>query len=237
MVSSFNNADISLILLYVSSEFTKLLPMFDPKQSSRAAVSVILITSLIACAGLDDFKTEVTDEATIDGTYLMNTPSSLNFGGQYGNLQLSATKDFQDQGIDPDDVDAIYITGIVIEAINPEGARLDPIIRSLDFSISAPGQAEKLIGRSIIPDGELRIIELGSPTASGCSNAQYSYEMSCAANGAQWLSSSFADMENIKDYATADSMSVTANVELKQKPLFTTTLRTTIKLLVDINLF
>ena len=198
---------------------------------------VILVTSISACAGLDDFATEVTDEATIDGTYLMNSPSSLNFGGQYSNLQLSATKEFQDQGIDPDDVDAIYITGITIEATTPEGARLDPIIRSLDFSISASGQPTKLIGRSIIPDGELRVIELGSPTASGCSDVQYTDETSCITNGAEWLSSSFSATENIKDYATAESVSVTANVELKQKPLFTTTLRTTIKLLVDINLF
>ena len=210
--------------------------MVAPKKILKAALYVILVTSTIACAGLDDFETEVTDEATIDGTYLMNSPNSLNFGGQYSNLQLSATKEFQDQGIDPDDVDAIYITGITIEATTPEGARLDPIIRSIDFSVSAPGQSTKLIGRSIVPDGELRVIELGSPNASGCSDVQYVDEMSCQSNGGEWLSSSFADMENIKDYATADSMSVTANVELKQKPLFTTTLRTTIKLLIDINL-
>ena len=201
--------------------------------------SVVLGLSLgqtIGCASLDDFKVEVTDEAVIDGTYMTNVAGALGFGGDYRSLNLSATKEFSDQGIDPDDVDAIYVESISVVATTPENARLDPIIKSLEFSVSADGQMTKLLGRSILPDGnEVREIIIGQPTAGLCSNDNFSDQTACETSGNNWRASSLKSF-NLKDFATSQKMSVTANVELKQQPLFTTTLRTTIKLTVDIDL-
>ena len=191
----------------------------------------------IGCASLDDFEVEVTDEAVIDGTYMTNVAGALGFGGDYRSLNLSATKEFSDQGIDPDDVDAIYVKSISIVATNPENARLDPIIKALEFSVSADGQMTELLGRSVLPDGnEVREIMIGQPSAGLCSDENFSDQTACETSGNNWRASSLTPELNLKDFATSQKMSVTANVELKQQPLFTTTLRTTIKLIVDIDL-
>lgn len=202
----------------------------------RLLVSIAFLGS--ACAGLDDFEVEITDEATIDGSYMTNIPGDLGFGGRYQGLDLSASKEFTDQDIDPDDVDAVYVQSISIVATNPENARLDPIIKLVEFNIEAPGQNTELLGRSILPDGtELREIIIGQPAGGTCSDNSLMDQTACENAGQEWSAPVLNSDLNLKNFATAEQMSLTAKVSLKQQPLFTTSLRTTIKLLIDINLF
>jgi hypothetical protein len=168
---------------------------------------ILFACGTCACASLDDFEIEIIDEAIIDGSYMTAAPNALGFGGDYQGLNISAVKEFADQGIDPDDVDAIFVQSITIVATTPKDARLDPIIESVEFSIHAPGQDTQVLGRAMLADGvEIRQINVVS-----------------------------ASDLNLKPFATSQNMSVTADVSLKQTPLFTTSLRTTIKLLIDID--
>ena len=161
--------------------------LFAPALVPGLLFSIACLSS--GCAGLDDFEVEITDEAVIDGSYMANVTGQLGFGGNYQGLKLSATKEFSDQGIDPDDVDAVYVQSISIVATNPENARLDSIIELVEFNIQAPGQQTELLGRSLLPDGtELREISIGQPSGGLCSDKTLTERATCESAGQEWTS-------------------------------------------------
>jgi len=162
---------------------------------------------LAGCGALDDFEVSVSDEATIEGKFL-NQPEGLSFGGSFGGLRLETTKQFTDQGADPSDVDAIFVKSITVEATNPAGINLAPILSSVSLFVAAPGQPKLAIG-----------------TATLDANAQL-----------KSLSLDAMTMTNLKPWAVAGPLTMSADIVLRQKPAFDTTLRTTVLLLVDINL-
>lgn len=160
------------------------------------------------CGILDDFSVDLEDEATIDGTYLAGTTSGLNFGGDFNSLNLSSEKTFADQGADPNDVDAIFIKSVETFATNPMDENLRPIIRSITLYVEAQGQAKTKFAEATLPDtGTVTKIE---------------YTV-------------VPDL-NLKPFATSTGMKMSADIALKQTPLFSTTLKTRVALLVDINL-
>jgi hypothetical protein len=162
-----------------------------------------------ACASLDDFEVTLSDEAIIDGSYMAQVTNPLGFSGNYQGLDLSTSKEFSAQGIDPDDVDAIFIQSIQIVATRPEMARLDSIIKSITFVVQAPNQDPQEIASAELADGvELRTIDC-----------------------------KVLSKLNLKPFATSEKMSISADISLKQTPLFTTTLKTSMTLLVDIDVF
>jgi len=173
------------------------------------SIAVPMVFSLIACADLDDFEVEISDEAVIDGQFMARISNPLGFMGNYQDLNLSTSKEFTDQGIDPNDVDAIFVKSVQIVATSPADIRLDSIIESVAYTIKAPGQQPQSVATAELPDGvELRVI-----------NCNVESDI------------------NLKPYATSDNMSISADLALKQTPGLTTTLKTTIKLLVDIDVF
>lgn len=168
-----------------------------------------LLTSLIGC-GLDDFEQTLTDEASIPARVAGGGKVDLRYGGRFGNLNLSKSESFSNKGVDPKDVDAIFVKSARIEGIKPPAPaqpRLDLLLESVELWVEAPDQTRKVVasGRQFPPNSYVVDLE---------------------------VSSDF----NLKDYATAPSMTIGTNVILKTQPALDTTLRTTVTLLIDVNL-
>lgn len=161
----------------------------------------------VGCAALDEFEHVMEDEATIPGTIMMAGPFSLGYNGGFNDVRLSQEQSFQNAGVTPDDVDAIFVQEVHIEAKNPQIDRLDVILDSIELYVAAEGEPTLTIAtaRDLAP-------------------------MTTA------LDLTVDRTVNLKPYAVKPSMRVGANLVLKQKPLFETTLETTIRLLIDINL-
>lgn len=168
--------------------------------------------ALAACGGLDEFEEVIVEEASIartDGNGITG-PFSPNYGGGFSNIDLSQSRTFENEGISPDDVDAIFVKSVQIEVdTGTDDDRLDQLhfyIEGMTMHVSAEGQSEAMIA-------ELPMVPM-SRTAS----------------------LEVADTLNLKPYATAPSMTVGANVRLKEERGLNIVLRTTITLLIDVNI-
>ncbi|MCK6552125.1 hypothetical protein L6R52_40215 [Myxococcota bacterium] len=180
--------------------------MARPLASLATLALVTCAVSLTRCAALDEFEHVMSDEATIPGTVGAGALFELGYGGDFDSVDLSSEQSFQNQGVSPSDVDAIFVKAIHIEGANPNIDRLDVIIESMEVYVEAPGLERKTIGTlTNIPMGAAADLVVDSTL-------------------------------NLKPYAVAPSMKVGAVVDIKQRPAFDTTIRTTVTLLVDINL-
>jgi hypothetical protein len=94
--------------------------------------------SFSAACGLNKFDDTLTDQATIPGKVTMGAPFSLMYGGAFSSgLDLSTEKSFQNNGVKPSQVDAIYVKAVHIEAM-PDVEHFDVILQSLTISVEAP---------------------------------------------------------------------------------------------------
>jgi hypothetical protein len=174
--------------------------------------AALLLISATACAGLDHFEHTLTDEATIPGMINMSAPFALNYsGGAFTGVDLSKSESFANAGVEADDVDAIYIKQIRVEGTHAQIDRLDVIFNSVVLWVEAPGVPKQVVGSKYVFER----------------SNQTSLEVIFTETG---------EAINLKPYATAESMTVGTDVNIKQPPQFETTIRTTITLLIDINL-
>ena len=128
-----------------------------------------------------------------------------NAGG-LNNLALSQDQSFQNQGVAPSDVDAIFTKSITLEDGEPRLKNFANVVESVILFVEAPGVEKKELARGQdFPDAATVSLAI-QPTL------------------------------NLKPYAVAPSMTISAEVKLKQPPLNRFELKTTITLLVDINL-
>ncbi|MBI2377465.1 MAG: hypothetical protein HYV07_25920 [Deltaproteobacteria bacterium] len=165
-----------------------------------------LVPLFAGCGALDDFETQIEDQATIPGTFGTGMPGTLDFGGSFDSLQLSSNREFDNRGVDPSDVDAIFVKSVRVESTEPMRDRLDVLIDEITLVIEAPGlDSRTLASKSELPMGPSVELDV-DPTF------------------------------NLKPYAVASSMSISATLTLKQQPTFTTTLRTIVTLAIDVNL-
>lgn len=166
----------------------------------------VLAVAVSGC-GLDDFEVVIEDDAVVQGTFGSGVPTGLMFGGDFNGLDLSTERTFNDQGVSPGDIDAIFVKSVQIVAISPADTRLDPFLSAVTLTVNADGQPPLQFGQATLQDGvEVRTLNLD-----------------------------VMSMENLKRYAVAGKMTLGANVSVKQAPLFSTTLRTTITLNVDVD--
>lgn len=159
------------------------------------------------CGALDDFEHVLQDEASIPGSFFQTSPFALGYSGGFNDIQLSSSKSFQNAGVTPGDVDAIFVVSARLEGTKPQIDRLDVLLGRVEIHVEAPGVEKRTIAT----------IEEIPPNASA-------------------VDLTVAPDFNLKPYAVAPSMQVGADVTLKQAPALETTLRTTIVLHVDINL-
>lgn len=165
-----------------------------------------------ACGALDEFEETIVDETTIPGsTMTINGPFSPSFTGRFNGVDLSSTQSFRDNDVSPGDVDGIFVKAIRVEittgAQNADLDRLDRFIERLELWVEAGGQ----------PRISLAV--------------QEPFPM------AQAIDLAVDPDLNLKPYATSTNMTIGANVRVAQdRPVVSATMRTTVTLLIDINL-
>lgn len=172
------------------------------------SLALAALGGLSACGALDEFEHVMEDEATIPGTYGMSGPFTLGYNGAFDGVRLDQAKSFQNAGVTPSDVDAIFVRSARVEGKNPAIDRLDVLINSIEIWVEADG----------VPRATIATITELPMNATGVDLAITDPTL------------------NLKPFAVAPAMKVGATVNLRQRPSFNTTLKTTIKLLVDINL-
>lgn len=179
----------------------------------RRQAAALLAVAMTACGGLDEFEEVIVEEASIPETAGngITGPYSPDFGAGFSDIDLSQSRTFQNEGISPDDVDAIYVKSVTLEVdTGTDDSRLDQLhfyIEGMTMHVNAAGQDEALIAELPMPIPMTRVATLDVPP-----------------------------MFNLKPYATADSMTVTADVDLKTPRGVNFVLRTTITLLIDVNI-
>lgn len=171
-----------------------------------AAVALAAVASA-GCGAFDDFEVTLSDAVTIPGSGLnVGVFSPLPYDGGLTDLSLSQDQSFQNQGVTPSDVDAIFTKSITLEDGEPRLKNFANVVDSVVLFVESPGVEKKELARgSDFPDAATVSLTV-QPTL------------------------------NLKPYAVAPSMTISAEVKLKQPPLNSFKLKTTITLLVDINL-
>lgn len=164
-----------------------------------------------AC-GLKKFETSLSDEATLPGTIgqplPITGPEALGYKGGFNGLNLAQERNFQNNGVKPGDVDSITVISARLQGTKSIDD-LGALLMSVELWVEGP-----------TPDLPRKTIATITEFGAGSNAADFT------------VMSGF----NLKPYAVAPSMKVGTNILLKQRPAFDTTLRTTIKLLVDIHL-
>jgi hypothetical protein len=167
----------------------------------------LAVFATTGCGAFDDFEVTLSDSVTIPGSGLnVGVFSPLPYDGGLTNLALSQDQSFQNQGVAPSDVDAIFTKSITLEDGEPRLKNFANVVESVVLFVEAPGVEKKELARGQdFPDAATVSLAI-QPTL------------------------------NLKPYAVAPSMTISAEVKLKQPPLNRFQLKTTITLLVDINL-
>jgi hypothetical protein len=178
--------------------------------------------SLAAC-GVDDFEEVITDEATLPRMQPAGTPLSAGYGGSFNSLELSKARNFDNMGVKPGDVDAIFVKSIQLEmdsgSNNPAVDRLSLYVQSMELWAEAPGEARKTIGRlDMAPDAK---------------SAELTIQPDFAPSAAEMKGT------GLKPYAVAESMQIGADVVLTENgsgTFLNIKIKTTVTLLIDINI-
>ncbi len=183
-----------------------------PEQRLRGIIiaAALGLTASTGC-GLDDFEEEIIEEITIPASPMIGNPFDAEGSAGLNNLQLSAAKNFQNQGVTPGDVDAIFVKSIRMEVVLPAGApdivgHMDNYLTQVEFFVESPGVPRESLGT--------------------LDNVPMELSADLAVNTAL----------NLKPYAVAESMKIGAEITLKQEPAINVTFRTILTLLIDINL-
>lgn len=186
-----------------------------PRRATWIATS-LLAPTILSCGALDEFEQTIVDETTIPFTQSAAAPwqPSFNAGG-FSNVNVSSLREFQNNGVEPGDVDAIYVKSATLDlatgANDPAFDQLDNFIVSVELFVESPGLPRQVVAKK----------DMMPETASTT------------------LDITPGDMlpgVNLKPYATAPSMSFGAELRLKEQRGVNATLTTTVVLLVDINL-
>lgn len=178
----------------------------DARSSRIAATALLLAAAGTGCGALDEFDVTIEDTATIPGTVGANQPFSPMYGGGFNGLDLSGDKTFQNNDVDPDDVDAIFVKSVRLEDSMPELKNLANVVEMVELFVEAEGLPKQRI-------------------AMGSNFADAAFAELTIDQGV-----------NLKPYAVKPQMTVSAQIRLKQRPAFTFNLRTVVTLLVDIDL-
>jgi hypothetical protein len=189
-------------------------PSLPRSLAAAASALPLLVLGSTGCGALDEFTKTIVDETVIpqSATGLFIPQFS---GGGFTGIELSSAQEFENAGVSPSDVDAIWIESIRLDlatgANNPAFDQLDNFIEQVEFFVEAPGQPRVVVAKK----------EMMPATAT------------------TQLDITPGDMlpgVNLKPYAVAESMTFGANMTLKANRGLSATVTTTVVLKVDINL-
>ncbi len=177
------------------------------KRRTPTLATLAYALALTGCGAFDDFEVELKDSITVPGSGLgLNVFSPLPYDGGLTGMQLSQNQSFQNQGVEPGDVDAIFVKSITLEDGEPGLKNFKNVLDSVVLFVEAPNVERKELARgSSFPDAATVELMVQSTL-------------------------------NLKPYAEASAMTISAEVKLKQQPLNSFKINTTVVLMVDINL-
>jgi len=165
------------------------------------------ITSLSGCFALDDFDVEMRDSVTVPGNQLgIGTLAPLNYDGKLTNFKLSSEQTFANQGVKPGDIDHINVRSISLTDSQPNLHNFKNVLDELVLFVEAPGQPKVELARG--------------------SNFPDAATVDLVVNATL----------DLKLYAEAENMKISAEVKLKQQPLNSFKIETLVVLHIDINL-
>lgn len=181
--------------------------MTRPAPTLGRLAGAALAAVISGCGAFDDFEVELKDSITVPGSGLgLNVFSPLPYDGGLARTELAQNQSFQNQGVEPGDVDAIFVKSIKLEDSQPGLRNFKAVLDEVVLFVEAPGVERKELARgSNFPDAATVELMVQSTL-------------------------------NLKPYAVASQMTISAEVKLKQQPLNTFKILTTVTLLVDINL-
>jgi hypothetical protein len=107
----------------------------------------------------------VREESTViveKGTVLENLVSDLGFGA-FTDLDLIEAEELENQGVEPGDVQEVYLVDFVLEVLDPPEGDLS-FVESLDVLVSAPGLPEVVIAhQDDFPPGSAEVAMVLEP--------------------------------------------------------------------------
>jgi len=179
--------------------------------------------AFFAGCGIDDFEEVITDEATLPRMQTAGTPLSAGYGGSFNSLELSKARNFENMGVEPGDVDGIYVKSIQLEmdsgSDNDAINRLALYVESMEIWVEAPGEERKTVGRLMpAPDAKTADLTIESDFQPSAADDQGT---------------------GLKPYAVAESMQLGAQVVLTENgsgTFLNIKLKTTVTLLIDVNI-
>lgn len=107
--------------------------------------SALLLVLAVASCGPPAFDVDVSGDSTIDGGGLISTLFPPSFGGFTG-FNISDSTSFKNQGISKDQVESVTLKSLTLSTTAPGSANFD-FLDSISFSVSADGQAKKVVAR------------------------------------------------------------------------------------------
>jgi len=117
------------------------------------AAAIVLVWS--ACGG-DLFTVGVEDEATT--TIPAATPLEVLLGdvgfGDFASMDLTSSQEIRNQGVEPGDIEEVFLVAFELEALSPDGADLSFIDR-MELYVEAPGLPRRRVAsQDDFPAGE-----------------------------------------------------------------------------------
>lgn len=102
-----------------------------------APLAVLLLATLAAC-GLDEIDVNASRRAVIQGHpagALADLPLAVD---GLASFDVAGSREFAKHGAEPDDIDSVKLTSLLVTVEGPSGATLDFVDR-VEFFASAPG--------------------------------------------------------------------------------------------------
>ena len=127
----------------------------------RAALRIVVAATFLslACGSLDTFTIEESAQTTVEGAGVLGSAlGAVSFTGFTG-LDLSANQTLQNQGVEEQDIDSVFVRSLTLTVVSPDDGDFD-WLDSIEFFVEAEGLDRVAIASgSNFADG-LRVIGL-----------------------------------------------------------------------------
>jgi hypothetical protein len=164
-----------------------------------------IVLTALACGNLDNITVTKSASSTVQGTGALGGLGSSLGFDGFNNIDVSDDESFKNQGYSRNEIDSVKLKELTLDITAPPSGVDFTFIKSIKFYASSPNLAKVLIAS-------------GGPFTAGARSVGLDVE----------------DQELV-DYATADSMTVTSEVN-GTAPSQDTTVKATLKLDVDVNI-
>ena len=171
---------------------------------SRLAVVGLVLLAPLCCGGLDTFDISEESTTTVEAGTLLEQLAGDLGFGGFLNMDVSQSEELKNQGVEKEDIDSVRLASLVLEITDPPADQDFGFLESLEVFVEAAGSPRARIAR-------------GGPFPAGARRVELA-----------------VDEVELEPYATAEAMSVTAEVT-GRRPDRATTVKATMELRVDVD--